>query len=156
MNHLKPKSLIFYGVAISSVLILFKIVTAYGENNLQASPVLNSNYRLSWTNNVPNCPVKLNIQQSGIYLNASLLPASTEKPLPLTGIWKNQQLSLVGKSNQTNFCNISAPQTVKMQMQLAPQGNLEGQLIISNISQTFKFNATPETAQVRPENSSSH
>ncbi len=156
MNHFHPKSLVFYGVAITSVLILFKIVTAYGEKNLQASPVLNSNYRLTWTNNIPNCPVKLNIQQSGIYLNATLLPTGTEKPLALTGIWKNQQLSLAGKINQTNFCNISAPQTVEMQMQLAAKGNLQGQLIISNISQIFQFNATHETAQVRPENSPSH
>ncbi|HEY9803304.1 MAG TPA: hypothetical protein V6D25_23370 [Leptolyngbyaceae cyanobacterium] len=41
-------------------------------------------------------------------------------------------------------------------MQLACQGNLQGQLIISSISQTLKFNVTPETAQVRPKNSPSH
>lgn len=31
MNHFHSKSLVFYGVAITSVLILFKIVTLYGE-----------------------------------------------------------------------------------------------------------------------------
>jgi hypothetical protein len=156
MNHFHPKSLAFYGIAISLVLALFKIVTAFGEKHLQASPVLNSNYRLTWADNVPNCPVKLNIQQSGIYLNASLLALSSEKPLALTGIWQNQKLTLVGKINQTNFCNFPASQTVEIQMRSAPQGNLQGELIISTISQTLKFNATPEAAQVKPENSSSH
>ncbi|WP_414754504.1 hypothetical protein [Anabaena sp. CCY 9910] len=160
MNHFNSKSLVFYGVAITSVLILFKIVTLYGEKNLQASPVLNNSYRLTWKNNVLNCeksaPMMLNIQQSGIYLNAALFSAGEAKPLAMSGIWKNQQMSLAGKIDQPTLCNITVPQSVKMQMQLTDKGNLQGQLIISDISQTLEFNATPEAAQVRPENSRSH
>jgi hypothetical protein len=33
MNHLSLKSLAFYGVAIGSVALLFKVVSAYGETN---------------------------------------------------------------------------------------------------------------------------
>ncbi|QFS47250.1 hypothetical protein GXM_04740 [Nostoc sphaeroides CCNUC1] len=54
MNHFNLKSLIFYGVAISSVLVLFKTVTVYGENNLKAPPAINGRYRLTLSENLPN------------------------------------------------------------------------------------------------------
>ena len=37
MNHLSLKSLAFYGIAIGSVALLFKVVSAYGETNLKAA-----------------------------------------------------------------------------------------------------------------------
>lgn len=81
MNHFNSKSLTFYAIATGSVLLLFKAVTLYGEKHLQASPIINGTYSLSLTNNVSECqqsqPLKLDIQQSGIYVNASLFPAKT-------------------------------------------------------------------------------
>jgi hypothetical protein len=164
MNHFNSKSLIFYGVAIGSVLLLFKIVTTYGEKNLQASAVLNSRYRINWTQNLPNCqqsePLTLDIQQSGIYLNAFLVPTNAttdkEKRLYLTGILKNQQLNLKGKIDQAILCDIAPPKSIQAQMQLVDQGHLQGQLIISSISQTLEFNATPEAAQAPSKNLNSH
>ncbi len=83
MNNLNFKSLGFYGIAITSVLLLFKTVTAYGETNLKAPPVINGSYRLALDQNLSNCqppePLILNIQQSGIYFNAFLLPAKLNR-----------------------------------------------------------------------------
>jgi len=68
MSHFNFKSLTFYGIAITSVLALFKVVTAYGESNLNASTSINGRYRLSYTQ--PNCrqanALLLTIEQSGI------------------------------------------------------------------------------------------
>ena len=36
MSHFKPKSLAFYAMAISSVFILFKVVSEHGEAKLKA------------------------------------------------------------------------------------------------------------------------
>ena len=55
MNNLNFKSLGFYGIAITSVLLLFKTVTAYGETNLKAPPVINGSYRLALDQNLSNC-----------------------------------------------------------------------------------------------------
>lgn len=163
MSHFNVKTLTFYGVAIASVLVLFKTVTAYGESNLQAPPVIGDRYRLTLTNNLPNCKkldsLILKIQQSGIYLNASLLPATvnvdTEKSLPLTGIFTNKQFNLVGKIDTTILCNVAPPHSVTIKTQLASQGSLIGQLSIRGIPQTLEFNATPEAAQTS-EKSNSH
>ena len=75
-SHFNFKSLTFYGVAIGFVLILFNLVTRYGEANLKAPARIDGRYRLSIAQ-LPDClksadPV-LTIQQSGIYLNGFLL-----------------------------------------------------------------------------------
>ena len=131
MNHFNIKSLAFYGVAISSVLLLFKTVSVYGENNLKAPPPVNGRYRLTLAENLPNCEksatLTLNIEQWGIYLNASILPANanpdTDEKHSLAGIFKNQQLNLSGKVSRSILCNIPRPQndpvnSVAIQMQL--------------------------------------
>jgi hypothetical protein len=164
MNHFNYKSLAFYGVAIGSVLLLFKTVTAYGENNLQASPVIDGSYRLTLAKNLPNCEksdsLMLNIRQSGIYLNASLLPASTnadtEKHLSLTGILNKQQLNLSGQVDKAIICNMAPPHTVTTQMQLGDKGDLTGQISIRGIPQPLEFTATPEKPQTQPKKSNSH
>lgn len=107
MKHFNLKSLGFYGVAIGAVVILFNVVSAYGESKLKAPPAIGGSYRLN-AQNLPGClkadNLILSIQQSGIYLFASLLPADTnakltaiaeEKP-SLTGQLSNQNLSLSG------------------------------------------------------------
>ncbi len=167
MNHFNFKSLAFYGVAISSVLLLFKVVTAYGENNLKAPPPVNGRYRLTLAENLPNCEksdtLTLNVEQSGIYLNASVLPAianvDTDEKLSLTGILKNQQLNLSGKVGRSILCNIPRPQndplnSVTIQMQLMDKANITGQLTIKGIPQTLKFTAVPQKAQEKSQKNS--
>ena len=166
MNHFNVKSLTFYGVAITSVLILFKTVTTYGESNLKASPVIDGHYLLNLENNLPSCKksdsVVLNIQQSGIYLNASLLTTNlkpdSEQQLSLTGILKNQQVSFSGKVAPDILCHqsnspSSPSKSVTMQVQVMAQDKLTGQLNFHDMSQTFTFTAakqaTPEKSQTK-------
>ncbi|BAZ32521.1 hypothetical protein NIES4074_50270 [Cylindrospermum sp. NIES-4074] len=169
MNHFNLKSLTFYGVAIGSVLILFKTVTAYGESQLKPSPTINSRYRLTLAKNLPNCEqantLMLNIQQSGIYVNASLLPANTnaetEKPLSLTGLLKDQQLQLSGKIDQSILCNKPQSQTdpietVMIQMPLVKKGDISGQLKVNSIPQTLGFTAVPQSKQQPSPKADSH
>jgi hypothetical protein len=159
MNHFNFKSLTFYGVAIISVLLLFKTVTVYGENNLKAPPSINGRYRLTLSENLPNCEksdtLTLKIQQSGIYLNASVLSANanadTDEKHSLAGIFRNQQLNLSGKVGKSILCNIPRPQndslnSVTIQMQLVDKNNMTGQLTINGIPQPLKFTAVPEKA----------
>ncbi|MCF2147794.1 hypothetical protein IQ276_015465 [Desmonostoc muscorum LEGE 12446] len=169
MNHFNFKSLAFYGVAISSVLLLFKTVTAYGENNLKAPPKVSDRYRLTLAEDLPNCEksdtLTLNIQQSGIYLNASILPANANDDIDekhsLTGILKNQQLNLSGKINRSILCNIPDSQndslnSVTIQMQLAERGSIPGQLTLNGIPQTLKFTAMPEKIEEKSQKSNNH
>ncbi|MBW4687420.1 MAG: hypothetical protein KME40_20485 [Komarekiella atlantica HA4396-MV6] len=169
MNHFNFKSLAFYGVAISSVLLLFKVVTAYGETNLQAPPAINGLYRLTLAENLPLCEKSdaliLNLQQSGIYLNASLLPANTNADIDvkhsLTGMLQRQQLSLSGTVDRAIFCNISPMQnnpinSVTIQMQLVDKGKMTGQLTINGISQNLGFTATLQKAQEKSQKLNSH
>ncbi|MEH1838140.1 MAG: hypothetical protein V7L20_05130 [Nostoc sp.] len=157
MNHFNFKSLTFYGVAIISVLLLFKIVSAYGENNLKAPPTVSGRYRLTLAENLPNCEksstLTLNIQQSGIYLNASILSANanadTDEKHSLAGIFRNQQLNLSGKVGKSILCNISRPQndplnSVTIQMQLVDKSNITGQLTVNGIPQPLPFTAVPQ------------
>ncbi|MDZ8024148.1 MAG: hypothetical protein RMY36_002850 [Nostoc sp. SerVER01] len=169
MNHFNFKSLAFYGVAISSVLVLFKTVTVYGENNLKAPPLVSDRYRLTLAENLLNCEksdtLRLNIEQSGIYLNASVLSANANADLDekhsLMGILKNQQLNLSGKINRSILCNIPHSQkdplnSVTIQMQLVERGNIPGQLTLNGIPQTLKFTAVPEKVQEKSQKSNTH
>ncbi len=165
-NHFKFQSLIFYAVAIASVLILFKVVTAYGETNLKAPAPIDGLYRLTLAQNLPNCPkssnLLLDIQQSGIYLNGSLLPASSnaqqarsgEKRPSLTGKISNQQLTLAGTVPRSTLCN-NQPQQVSIQS-LVQKENLAGKLTLNTIPTEFNFTAKRLTPVPENQSASSH
>ncbi|MBD2664518.1 hypothetical protein B6N60_03845 [Richelia sinica FACHB-800] len=167
MNHFNFKSLGFYGGAITIVLILFKTVTAYGENNLVASPMLNTRYSFNFTNTIPDCQLPQNltlyIQQSGIYVNASLIPvktnADTESPLHLTGKLNNQQLNLSGKIDKSILCqNIPKSQKhnalISLGMALIKKDNITGQIKIKNLSSAVEFKAIPITDKITTKSNS--
>ncbi|MBD2530235.1 hypothetical protein H6G97_11910 [Nostoc flagelliforme FACHB-838] len=67
---------------------------------------------------MPNCEksdtLTLSIQQLGIYLNASVLSATSNADAnekhSLAGIFRNQQLNLSGKVGKLILCNIPRPQ----------------------------------------------
>ncbi|OLP19353.1 hypothetical protein BST81_06275 [Leptolyngbya sp. 'hensonii'] len=111
MNHLKPQSLLFYGVAIGSVVILFSVVTAYGEANLKAPLQVNGRYRFA-AKALPPCAKGngvLFLQQSGIYLSGSLIPETAtpqqvaiaqEKPA-LQGRWQEGKILLSGPADRS-------------------------------------------------------
>lgn len=177
MSHFNFKSLAFYGGAISFVLVLFKVVTAYGESSLKAPAPIDGRYRLFYTQlkcSKSNAPI-LAIQQSGIYLNGSLLPASTDvqqltnaehKP-SLIGKMSNNQISLAGRVPSSVLCNNTleaqtsdrlqnnSPSSVKIQSQVQGE-TLAGKMSVSGIPEVIGFTAQKEAIAQPSKQSSSH
>ncbi|KAF3885597.1 MULTISPECIES: hypothetical protein [Nostocales] len=176
MHHFNLKSLVFYGTAISSVVLLFKVVTAYGESNLKAPPTLNSRYRLVLNDNLQVCkqsePIVLNIQQSGIYLNGSMesanfntkMSAANKITSSLTGKLDRQQLSLSGKVPRAILCHTASAVTaqspsvslVKIQAQLTPKQDLAGTLNIDGTSEGINLTAVPEKISEKSDHLNTH
>lgn len=163
MSHFNLKSLTFYGGAIAFVVVLFSVVTAYGNTHLKAPPAVDGRYRLN-AQNLPGClktdALILTIHQSGEYLGGTLSPANavekkgTQKKSTLTGELQNQQLGLAGPIPLVTSCNQSVnatgksgrPSLVKIQGQL--QGKtIIGQLALNSTSELVQFTAE----QVPPE-----
>lgn len=179
MNHFNFKSLGFYGGAITAVVVLFEIVTNYGESRLKAPPSIEGRYPLSFAQNLPDClksnALVLTIQQSGTYLSASLLPTKTngkrataaeEKP-SLTGQLSNQQLNISGAS-RSKICHKlvaqaeasgspqdSGPSLVNIQGRVEGK-NLEGKMTLSVIPEAIEFTAQREAPAQPSEKSTSH
>ncbi len=126
MSHFNLKSLAFYGVAIGSVLVLFKTVTAYGESNLKAPAKIGGVYHLE-AQNLPEClraqDLVVNIEQSGIYLFGDLSSKSETEAeeknksdrlhVPLEGRFSESGLSVSGKLNKLNSCQQLASASAK-------------------------------------------
>ncbi|HEY9642927.1 MAG TPA: hypothetical protein V6C57_20730 [Coleofasciculaceae cyanobacterium] len=166
-----PKHLLFYVVVMGVVLVLFQVVSTYGESNLKAPPNIDGRYLSAAA--PPGCPdterLVLTIQQSGIYLNGSmnLEQASTlqnasgaespseEKP-SMTGLWQPTQITLAGKTHALSSCTASqqgnsAPHpaagvpvsvvTVQGQVSSAPKAVFTGQLSLEGSAQPWQFTA---------------
>jgi hypothetical protein len=99
MNHFNLKSLSFYGIAIASVLGLFKIVTLYGETRLQASPPIAGTYRLTGSDSCLGRDTRLAIEQSGIYLQGTLSTGGTS--VPLDGRFQGDSFRLQGSGGKS-------------------------------------------------------
>jgi hypothetical protein len=182
MHHFNFKSLTFYGIAIGSVLLLFKTVTVYGEKNLQAPPQINSRYRIVLAEKLSSCnklePIILNIHQSGIYLNGFLSPANTNTETisfasqtnqSLTGKYQNQTVSLSGQISSSILCNHTnletqvntnqknnSRQSISLYMQLVDQENLIGQITVNGFPKLVKFTAISLQAQEKSEKQNIH
>jgi hypothetical protein len=168
-NTFNFKSLTISGIAIATVIILFRTVTAYGENNLRATPLINKHYHLTLTHNLPKCEkintVVLEIQQSGIYLNASLLALTnnidTQQQPALTGTLNHQQLELSGNIDSSVFCTTSTynnnqTQPTTILISQLNKDQITGQIKIKNIPTTLEFTALPQTDQNPTSKSDSH
>ncbi len=100
MNVFSLKSVGLYSLAIGITVVFFQIVTSYGSANLKAPVSVEGNYLLNGQK-LPGCLqdkiLLLKLQQSGIYLNASLIKIDR-----LVGVDMN---NLVEKSlsNQRNI-----------------------------------------------------
>ncbi len=156
MNHLSLKSLAFYGVAIGSVALLFKVVSAYGETNLKAAPAIGGSYRFD-AKNLPEClksdSLVLTIEQSGVYLSGNLRSGSSdgdgekiaeEKP-SLLGKWETQGLNLSGAVPNLAGCSDSTATGQNSSVKM--RGIVEGESLKGKISLTDKAGATDFTAQ---------
>ncbi|MGA9379232.1 MAG: hypothetical protein WBV73_10720 [Phormidium sp.] len=154
MSHFSWKSLAFYGSAIALVVLLFKAVTTYGTT-MKAPPPIDGRYRIT-TQNLPGCLKSENllliIQQSGVYLNGSLVSVKTEEQLAisveekpsLTGKWNNQNqtqpLNLTGSLNEIKEC-----QNQSISIRGVINGKtLKGQIKLNTIPLTVGFTAEKE------------
>ncbi|MCC3410986.1 MAG: hypothetical protein JGK12_05385 [Microcoleus sp. PH2017_01_SCD_O_A] len=156
MNHLSLKSLAFYGIAIGSVSLLFKVVTAYGETSLKAAPAIAGSYRFD-AKSLPEClksdTLTLTIEQSGVYLSGNLRSGNSEgdrantaeeKP-SLAGKWENQGLSLSGVVPNLTGCSESA--AIGQNSYVKLRGVVEKDSLNGKISLTDRAAATNFTAQ---------
>lgn len=160
MSHFNINSLGFYGIAIGSVVLLFKAVTAYGEANLKAPPPIAGRYLID-TQNLPGCnqseALVLTILQSGVYLNGSLQPANRsadsgvkveEKPA-LSGRWDKENLTLAGSVASTlcpepvNAAAADSRQPVKIEGKMEGE-TLQGQITLDSLRESFEFFAKRE------------
>ncbi|MBW4519946.1 MAG: hypothetical protein KME16_09655 [Scytolyngbya sp. HA4215-MV1] len=157
MSRFSPKFLAFYSTTFALVVILFSMVSTFGETRLTAPPPIEGHYRVT-RSSLPDCllpnSVGLNLHQSGIYLNASFsqMAASTgttqafeptvktDHPATLIGRWHTPNLVLVGQvlpaylhakrgmtHSETTICSGNAPISVKLQATLQ-QKVLQGSL----------------------------
>ncbi|MFM2313297.1 MAG: hypothetical protein RLZZ04_2573 [Cyanobacteriota bacterium] len=151
MSHFSAKTLSFYGIAIGSVLLLFKTVSTYGETKLNAAPNINGIYQFAPIANLPDClqgkKLNLQIDQSGVYLFGHLEVASpgvspgvyddrAVQPeaasakvveIPLSGDFKDNQVIMSGKGKMAG-CDAG--------LQLAIQGQREQQNLVGQIKDT--------------------
>lgn len=168
MSHFNLKTLTLYAVAIGSVALLFKAVSAYGETNLKAPPPIAGRYRTD-TKQLPGCKkseaLVLTILQSGVYLNGSLQPANRkadsgvkveEKPA-LSGRWDRGNLTLAGSVATPALCPEAAstagaasrePVLVRGKME---GETLKGQITLGSGGETFEFSAQREAPVGVPE-----
>ena len=156
MSHFSPKSLAFYAIAIGSVAVLFKVVTAYGETNLKAPAAIAGTYRFD-ANNLPGClksdSLVLIIEQSGVYLSGNLRSSNTnqqqattakDKPT-LAGRFETQGLSLSGLVPNLTGC--TGETTTAQNSFVKLRGNVEGETLKGKISLTENAPSTDFTAQ---------
>jgi hypothetical protein len=157
-SHFNAKSLTFYAVAIGSVLLLFNVVTAYGEKNLKAPKTIDGHYRLAFARDLPGCPqtpLMLQIDQSGTYVNAAILkpvakeaqnPMSAEEKPTLTGLFKDRQLTLTGKVANSVLCASSqggGERAIALSSQIEGD-NLAGEVTVNGDSAKTPFTAEKE------------
>jgi hypothetical protein len=161
-SHFNLKSLVFYGSAIGAVVILFSVVTAYGEAQLKAPIQIKGRYQIA-AQDLPGClkskQLLLMIEQSGIYLNGSLLPGDAAEKLvkkaeerpSLTGRWSNQQLVLNGPLSQLPNCqsevNIQGTIEGTPQAGKLDQATLNGTIRLSSEPTAASFTAKQEPAE---------
>lgn len=151
MSHFSPKSLSLYGVAIGTVVVVFNIVSAYGEKNLKAPPPVKGFYNLE-TNNLPECfqsdALGLIIEQSGIYLRGQILPQSAQSSaeslgdttFSLNGKWSNQQINLSGSLAKFKECQ----QEIGILQAKWQNNTLTGQLNLPSSNEVINFTAQKE------------
>ncbi|MBL1173802.1 hypothetical protein [Pantanalinema sp. GBBB05] len=148
-----PRSLIFYGGSIGFVMVLFSVVSAYGEANLKAPNHINGRYPIA-ASNLPGClqnqSLVLLVQQSGVFLNGSLVPLDApekvariaeERP-SLTGHWDNRTLTLQGTTAYLPDCSLP------INLQGSVEDNsLKGTIRLTSSSETAPFTASREVTQ---------
>jgi hypothetical protein len=172
MSHFSKKSFIFYGVAIGSVIALFSVVTAYGESHLTVAAPIYGKYQLRVSPQA-DCPnpeiLDLAVQQSGVYVTATLQPESAAnnpaannpaannpaanhsaplkgpEPSALSGLWQRERLRLEGQGLE--ICPIATGAGTAADSQPVPlrieaqlsQGQLTGSIVSDSVDRKLTF-----------------
>jgi hypothetical protein len=158
MSHFNKKSLIFYAVAIGSVITLFSIVTAYGEANLKTAKSVAGTYRLqikpqSGCSTPPK--LDLTLEQSGVYVTATLrseAQSASKNQAALSGRWRSPRLDLIGQGSLPDLCLSSSkissrPRNVQIQLDgQVTDAQVTGQIKLGNNSQTLAFSGQKRSA----------
>jgi hypothetical protein len=112
MNHFSARSIGLYILAIGSAIGFFQVVTSYGEANIEAPIAVAGDYLIS-APSLAGClhqkQLLLRLQQSGIYLNASLASdrsALTSRPT-LSGRLSANKLDVSGSVPPT-ICSLAS------------------------------------------------
>jgi len=164
MKQIKlPYIAFFYGGAIIIVIALLKTITHYGENYLHPPKAIKNRYIITLAKSLPNChqvnSLILKVQQSGVYLNAALLPVSADsdriKQFNLSGILSNQALNLSGSLNYPTICpNLHGSyspenqiQPVNIRISLASQKTITGEIHFPN-AQPISLTVYPDTEKI--------
>ncbi len=155
MKNFSARSLGLYSLAIGGSIAFFLLITSYGEAHIKAPLAITGRYSIV-DRNLPNClqnkQLLLDLQQSGIYLNASLVENSgnatstTTRPT-LSGQLSDRQLNLSGPLPIAICPQLTS---VRIVGTIATTGHLQGQIWLTNkqsnvqsASETSEFTATP-------------
>jgi hypothetical protein len=156
-NHFNLKFLAFYGTMISSVLLLFKGVTVYGETQLKAPVSIGGDYSMEFDTS-PNClkdkELTLKIEQSGIYIFANLVvekSADNLDKIPLSGKFKEPEMILSGISNPLLFCSSNLSQNPN---QLTLTGEFKEKIFMGKIQDKTLSKPINFTAKINSVSSS--
>jgi hypothetical protein len=139
MNIFPVKSIALYSLTIGSAVLFFNFITSYGEANIKAPISIAGNYLIT-AKNLPAClqqqQLLLKLQQSGIYINASLInnqkeTISTQDIRPtFSGKLQDRQIELMGLL-PTAIC----PRSLQLQIVgsfAEPATQLQGKLWFGN------------------------
>ena len=142
MNHFSPKSIGLYIIAIGSAIGFFQVVTSYGEANIKAPIAVAGDYLIS-APSLAGClqqqQLLLRLQQSGIYLNASLASDRsdlTSRPT-LSGRLSASKLDLSGNVPST-LCSPASQLRIAGSFARVAGSNqrLQGQLWLTSADNT--------------------
>jgi hypothetical protein len=146
------KSIVFYGVAIVSVMTLFSVTTTYGESHLKAAKLIAGRYRFVDSDCLNNMVIQLD--QSGRYLTATIVrdDRTIFTPPTLSTTWSGSTtaqgsipLTLHGKIPNVSSCYPA--QQVWFQGTLDKQ-SFSGQLILADGTRVpFRSQLEPKPAQ---------
>lgn len=152
MQNFNVKLLGFYIVAIGFVVFLFKTVTTYGETALKAPANIAGRYRFP-ADRLPGClkseALLLTLQQSGIYINASLWStkdekqsaiSTTEERPSLSGKFQNQKIRLSGSVPHILACQRASGKAGGV---YSPSIQIEGAIVEETFTGTIRV--SPDT-----------
>jgi hypothetical protein len=148
MNIFSAKSIGLYTLVIGSAIAFFQFVTSYGEANLKAPTAVTGNYLITLkdlTGCLQRKSLLMNLNQSGIYLNASLNAIEESEMVKV--------LEIIERSQLTNSKNVSPTLSGRLIVQSAiavpnQKFSLSGLLPVATCAQPSSVEITGSLAEI--------